>query len=205
MRDMITKRTTRRDMRREATRAAVLEAAQQVFLARGFEGATIKMIADEAGVSPGTVLNAAPTKAALLVEILQGECEQIAESGEQLESALTGAAIDRLGALLQLMLDGHLRHTELFAAALGHRWLDPSSDFQNAFDALSFVWEPVRRVVTSALENGEFRSDLDPTAAMHAVKEVFYSAVREGTRDDGVDPRAALSYRMDVVIGGLKA
>lgn len=205
MRDMANKRATRRDMRREATKAAVLEAAQHVFLAQGFEGATIKAIADQAGVSPGTVLNAEPTKAALLVAILNGECEQIAESAEQLESALSGAAVDRLGALLQLMLDGHLRHTELFAAALGYRWLDASTDFQSAFEELSFVWAPVRRVLTSALESGEFRSDLDADAALHAVREVFYSAVREASRDDGADPRAALTHRMNVVIGGLKA
>lgn len=202
---MANKRATRRDMRREATKAAVLEAAQHVFLAQGFEGATIKAIADQAGVSPGTVLNAEPTKAALLVAILNGECEQIAESAEQLESALSGAAVDRLGALLQLMLDGHLRHTELFAAALGYRWLDASTDFQAAFEELSFVWAPVRRVLTSALESGEFRSDLDADAALHAVREVFYSAVREASRDDGADPRAALTHRMNVVIGGLKA
>lgn len=202
---MANKRATRRDMRREATKAAVLEAAQHVFLAQGFEGATIKAIADQAGVSPGTVLNAEPTKAALLVTILNSECEQIAESAEQLESALSGAAVDRLGALLQLILDGHLRHTELFAAASGYRWLDASTDFQAAFEELSFVWAPVRRVLTSALESGEFRSDLDADAALHAVREVFYSAVREASRDDGLDPRAALTYRVAVVIGGLKA
>ena len=126
---------------REATKAAVLDAAQRVFLEQGFEGATIKAIADRAGVSPGTVLNAEPTKAALLVAILRTECEQIAESAEQLEMALSGTSVDRLGAILHLMLDGHLRHAELFAAALGYRWLDGRSDFQGAFQQLDFVWQ----------------------------------------------------------------
>ncbi len=205
MRDMANKRATRRDMRREATKATVLDAARRVFLDQGFEGATIKAIADEAGVSPGTVLNAEPTKAALLVAILLGESQHIAESAEQLEGALTGAAADRLGALLQLMLDGHLKQTELFAAALGYRWLDASADFQIAFDQLGFIWAPVRRVLTSGVETGEFRAGVDVTAAMHAVTEVFYSALREASRNQGLDPRAALTTRMDVVIAGLKA
>lgn len=205
MRDMANRRATRRDMRREATKAAVLDAAQIVFLEQGFEGATIKSIADQAGVSPGTVLNAEPTKAALLVAILRTECEQIAESAEQLEMSLTGSSLDRLGGILQLMLDGHLRHAELFAAVLGYRWLDGRSDFQVAFQQLDFVWQPVRRILTGGVEAGELRADIDVDAAMPVVAEVFYSALREGVGEADVDPVAALTARMEVVIAGLKA
>lgn len=204
MRDMGGRKATRRDMRREATKAAVLDAAQAVFLEQGFQGATIKAIADQAGVSPGTVLNAEPTKAALLVAILRTECEQIAEAAEQLEMTLSGACLDRLGAILQLMLDGHLRHAELFAAALGHRWLDGRAEFQGAFQQLDFVWDPARRVLAGGIETGELRPDLDAGAAMHVLSEVFYSALREGVGDGEADPRAALTRRTDVVMAGLK-
>lgn len=205
MRDMANRKATRRDLRREATKATVLDAAHRVFLNQGFDGATIKEIAAEAGVSPGTVLNAEPTKAALLVSILRGESERLAETLEPLESALTGSAVDRLRTLLQMMLDGHLKHTELFAAALGHRWLDTSSDFQTAFDELKFIWEPVRRVLSSGVESGEFDVSGDIESAMLAIEEVFYGCVREAARDDGADPRAALTARMGIVISGLKA
>ena len=205
MRDMGTKRATRRDMRREATKAAVIEAAQRVFLELGFEGATIKAIADEAGVSPGTVLNAEPTKAALLVAILRTESEQIAESADQLENALSGSGHDRLGALLQLMLDGHLRHAELFCAALGYRWLDAGPDFQGAFDELGFVWSPVRRVLEQAVEAGEFRADLDIDTAIRVISEIFYSTLREAECHGDADPRAVLTARMAVLQGGLSA
>jgi AcrR family transcriptional regulator len=192
-------------MRREATKALVIEAAQRVFLDEGFEGATIKAIADEAGVSPGTVLNAEPTKAALLVSILQTESEHIAETAEQMEGALTGSPADRLGALVQLMLDGHLKHAELFCAALGHRWLDTGTDFQMAFEQLAFVWAPVRRVLSQGVEDGEFRADLDIAQAMHVICEVFYSAIREAQREGGGDPREALTGRMAVILDGLAA
>lgn len=205
MRDMGTKPATRRDMRREATKAAVIEAAQRVFLNQGFEGATIKAIADEAGVSPGTVLNAEPTKAALLVAILRTECEHIAESAEQMETMLAGSAFDTLAAVLQLMLDGHLRHAELFAAALGYRWLDTGAEFQQAFEQIAFVWTPVRRVIERGVESGQVRADLEVDHALSVVCEVFYSALREAHRPEGGDPREALTQRMAVVIGGLKA
>lgn len=205
MRDMAGKRATRRDMRREATKAGVLEAAQRVFLSQGFDGATIKAIADEAGVSPGTVLNAEPTKAALLVSILRRESEQIAESADQMESALAGSGRDRLGAMLHLMLDGHLKHTELFSAAIGYSWLEPGEDYQTAFEALGFVWDPVRRILESSVESGEFRADLDTGAVMHVLSEVFYSAIREAARNGGSEPSDALTSRLDVIFNGLKA
>ncbi len=123
MRDLAGGRVTRRDMRREATKAAVLEAAEKVFLSQGYEGATIKAIADEAGVSPGTVLNAEPSKAALLMAILSNEVEIIAESVEQMEAALSGGLADRIIALLQIMLEAQSRNSELFAAAVGHSWM----------------------------------------------------------------------------------
>lgn len=203
MRDMGTKRATRRDMRREATKAGVLEAAQRVFLDQGFDGATIKAIADKAGVSPGTVLNAEPTKAALLVSILRRESEKIAESAEQLEGALSGSGRDMLGALLHLMLDGHLKHTELFSAAIGYSWLEPGQEYQTAFEALGFVWGPVRRILEAGVDSGEFRGDLDTDSVMLVLSEVFYSAIREASRNGGVEPSDALTSRLNVVLNGL--
>jgi AcrR family transcriptional regulator len=204
MRDMESKHATRRDMRREATKASVLEAAQGVFLDQGFQAATIKTIADRAGVSPGTVLNAEPTKAALLVAILQRESEQIAEAVEQLAGALAGPTPDRLDALLHLMLDGHLKHTELFAAAIGHSWLDGDDKFQRGFEGLGSVWAPVRRVLKAGISSGDFRADLPEAAAMQVLADVFYSAVREAVRGAGSDPHEMLSSRLAVMLDGFK-
>ena len=204
MRDMARRKVTRRDMRREATKAAVLDAAEAVFLSRGFDGATIKMIADEAGVSPGTVLNAEPTKAALLVAILRGATVQVYETVEQLEGALSGSACDRLGALMRVVLDGHLHHTELFAAAIGHTWLDGGMEFQTAFTEMGFAWGPMRRVVEAGMKSGEFCSDLDIEPVLHVLQEIVFSAIREAARQGGCDPNEVLTSRLNVILTGLK-
>jgi AcrR family transcriptional regulator len=57
---------TGRRRRAEATRARVVAAATKVFLEHGYAGATIPMIAAEAGVALQTVYRAAPGKAGLL-------------------------------------------------------------------------------------------------------------------------------------------
>ncbi len=198
-------RMTRRDMRREATKAAVLEAARAVFLEAGFEGTTIKMIADKAAVSPGTVLNAEPSKAALLVAILRREYELLSESVERMEAVLSGNAADRLNALLHQMLDGHTKHTELFAAAIGHSWLVSDEAYQAAIEDMDFAWEPLRRVMREGVASGEFRDDLRINAVMQVLLDIFFSAIREDRRDKGRDAREALQDRLNVVMDGLKA
>ena len=56
----------RRERKKAATRATILEAATDLFLARGFESVTVREIADAADVSPKTVFTHFPHKEALL-------------------------------------------------------------------------------------------------------------------------------------------
>lgn len=205
MRDSGNSRVTRRDMRREATKAAVLDAARKVFLAQGFDGATIKAIADEAGVSPGTVLNAEPSKAALLVSILRNEYAAMAEACEQMEAALSGPAPERLSTLLHMLLDAHVRHGELFAAAIGHAWLVSDPTYHAAFERMDFAWASVRRTLRSGIEAGELRADLDETAAFGALNDLLLGALRDARKEAAPDPREALSARLSVLVGGLRA
>ena len=205
LRDMDNSRTTRRDMRREATKAAVLDAARKVFLAEGFNGATIKMIADEAAVSPGTVLNAEPSKAALLVAILRDEYEAMAEACEQMEGALSGPAPDRLKTLLHMLLDAHTRHGELYAAAIGHTWLVSDPTYQAAFEKMEFAWAAVRRTIRAGVAEGHLRADLDEEAAYHVLSDLLLGALRHARKDAAADPREALSRRLFVAVDGLRA
>ncbi len=76
-----------------ATRQRILEAARQLFAARGFDSSTARDIADAAGIASGTLFNYFPTKEALLASLaalavagLDGEFEKSA--GDSLEEDL---------------------------------------------------------------------------------------------------------------------
>jgi AcrR family transcriptional regulator len=56
----------------EASRAAILEAAREVFNERGYAGATIREIAKRAGVTHGLVMRHFGTKEQLLLQALPG-------------------------------------------------------------------------------------------------------------------------------------
>ena len=206
MRDLAGGRVTRRDMRREATKAAVLEAAEKVFLAQGYEGATIKAIADEAGVSPGTVLNAEPSKAALLMAILSNEVEMIAESVEQMEAALSGNLADRIIALMQIMLEGQSRNSELFAAAVGHSWMVADPTYQASFDEMELAWRPLRRVLEAGIADGALRQDVDVDTLIAVLTDLFLGAMRASRRSEYEERTiVSLEARVRVVIEGMLA
>ncbi|GAA1739065.1 helix-turn-helix domain-containing protein [Luedemannella helvata] len=58
-------RTGRRERKKAATRAAIVQAAHELFLERGFDAVSVREIADRADVSPTTVFTHFPTKEAL--------------------------------------------------------------------------------------------------------------------------------------------
>lgn len=206
MRDLAGGRVTRRDMRREATKAAVLEAADKVFLSQGYEGATIKAIADEAGVSPGTVLNAEPSKAALLMAILSNEVEIIAESVEQMEAALSGNLADRIIALMQIMLEGQSRNSELFAAAVGHSWMVADPTYQASFDEMELAWRPLRRILEAGIADGELRQDVDVDTLIAVLTDLFLGAMCASRRSEYEERSIIpLEARVRVVIEGMLA
>src|SRR3954462_14894654 len=58
-------------------RAEILEAAERIFVAEGYEGATIRKIADEVGVSSTALYMHFQDKACILHEIVQGVLSQL--------------------------------------------------------------------------------------------------------------------------------
>lgn len=62
----------------------VLEGARQVFLADGFEGASVDDIAKAAGVSKATLYSYFPDKRQLFVEVARTECDLMADRAMQI-------------------------------------------------------------------------------------------------------------------------
>jgi AcrR family transcriptional regulator len=58
-------RTGRRERKKAATRASIVQAAQTLFLERGFDAVSVREIADKADVSPTTVFAHFPQKESL--------------------------------------------------------------------------------------------------------------------------------------------
>ena len=84
----------------------MLEAARGVFLERGYSGATLEAIAEEAGFSKGVVYSQFANKADLLLALLEARIEERAEENEAAVEGLAGAAG------LRALLGAHRRRSQ---------------------------------------------------------------------------------------------
>ena len=81
----------------ERNRALVLDAARRVFLARGYHGATLEQIAEEAGFSKGVVYSQFESKADLFLALLEARIAERAAENARVAGSL------REGDLLSLI------------------------------------------------------------------------------------------------------
>jgi AcrR family transcriptional regulator len=77
----------------------VLEGARSVFMAAGFEGASVDEIARVAGVSKATLYNYFPDKRLLFMEVVRAECQrQVDEAHQAITPDAPPALVLRFGA-----------------------------------------------------------------------------------------------------------
>jgi AcrR family transcriptional regulator len=85
-------RRLRRAAQVERNRDLLLAAARRVFLARGFHGASLDAIAEEAGFSKGVVYSQFDSKADLFLALLEERIAERAAENERTASGAGGAA-----------------------------------------------------------------------------------------------------------------
>jgi len=86
-------------------RQLVLAAARRVFLARGYAGATLDAIADEAGFTKGVVYSQFQSKADLFLALLEQRIAERAEQNAQLADEVGGASSAELVTALLALAD----------------------------------------------------------------------------------------------------
>ena len=153
-----------------ATRARILTAARVSFLERGFAGTTIRLVADEAGVSQETIYKAFGGKAGLLKAVydtsLVGDEEAVplAERPEALAVAEATTPDEAVAAYAELARIISARTDPLLRVLLGSRDTDPVlASFARTIDAERRVGSGIHIGYWHAA--GWLRDDLDPDKA----------------------------------------
>jgi AcrR family transcriptional regulator len=104
-----------RDARREDTRRRLLDAARRVFLRRGFHGASLGLVADEAGFTKGAVYSRFESKADLFLALLDERVSQRIAEMDAVAAAEHGT-VD-LGTAIGRQWDAKLRQDEAWSLA----------------------------------------------------------------------------------------
>jgi AcrR family transcriptional regulator len=120
---------TRRQRKAEARRQAILEAASEVFAAKGFARATTREIADRADVAEGTIYNYFSSKRDLLVAMTR---HMVADSvGMALEAFQTQDDRTYLSMLLQERFAFQQRNLAFLRALMSEVWTN--EDFRRHY------------------------------------------------------------------------
>lgn len=160
MPDPVSERPNRRAENKARTRQKVLEAAKSLFMQRGYEGATMRDIAAEAGLSTGALFANFTDKADLFNEVILADFET---QHDKITEALAGAKSvkDKILAMMSAGYTFHLSQLPLLQAGISVSW----SHGLNGELGERPVWRTVTDFLVELLESGvakgELRDDFD--------------------------------------------
>jgi len=160
--------------RDENARLAVLHAADDLLVERGFGGVTVEGIAARAGVAKQTIYRWWPSKVDILLDTL------IDDASRQLAIPVAGSAVESTRRYLKnlaqflskepagkvlLALIGEAQHDPEMARAFHQRYLDPQRRKERA-------------MLQAGVASGELPGELDIDAALDALcGPIFYRAL----------------------------
>lgn len=173
--------------RRERTRARILAAAEAQFAERGYDGATLLLVARAAGTSASTVAQHFRSKAALAAAVFrQGLAREVAAVRPDRDAPATVRLAGVVGGLARAAARYVGLAAPYLAEAVAH---DPRHEDDPTVGL-------VRRVVVELAAEGRVRSGL-PAAALADV--VVVTAVSQVVADPSQDPGRLVRDLVDLV------
>jgi AcrR family transcriptional regulator len=183
--------------RSEKAKAAILEAAAELLLARGLSGVSMDAVAEQAGVSKATIYRWWPTKEALALDALYTEWAAAAPSPRN-----TGSLRGDLLALLRpwVRLASSRPYGRVIGALVTHARTDPA--FGRIY--LSRFLEPRREQGRAIFRRAIERGDLPPDAKIEVALDMVYGPLYHRLLH-GHAPLSDSFVRdvVDIAIGGL--
>ena len=185
---------------REAYREAILEAAKALLSRVGFADATMSALADEAGVSVGTLYNYFASRDDVIQRLFEHETEQLIRRASAFDP--TGDPLERLRQMLRNELQYAEERGALMAMAMrdGIVHLNRSADaeLQTARRACrTQILSLHQALLSEAAEQGLIRSELSPellARALDGMLSAFLFAWISSDRTDDLTSQCDLIF-----------
>ncbi len=169
--------------RKQATRERVLAAARDLFVEQGYEGATIRMIAERAGVATGSVFTTFTSKLEILRAVMEERLDGLYTELDNLAPHLRGSIADRLCSIMAVHYDFEMKRPRLFTAylAANFEWTDgaPVITFGNNPKLRGML----RDVLNHGLSNGEVRAGADIETFIEIVLSAYAMNYRRAAQE----------------------
>lgn len=163
-------RPNRRAEGKARTRHKVLDASKKLFMARGYEGATMRDIASEAGLSTGALFANFTDKADLFNEVMLADFELQHERMREVLEDAGGKVEDRLVGLMSAGYEFHLSQLPLLQAGISVSW----SHGLNGELGERPAWRVVIGFLTEILEDGVKRRELKRDFDREMLAEILW-------------------------------
>lgn len=199
-------KVTRRALAKQRTRERVLSAARQLFSERGYEGATIRDIAQAAGMSTGAVFASFADKTELFDEILTADYEVI--YAQMVQAARAADTVDQaLLGLFGVAYNFHVEQLPLLRASIAVSWTRTEAAERRARGDLKHIFRLVAEVLQRGIDQGQLKSDIDAKLLAEITWDVYVANYRRAVFDGwAVDALLArLSDQLKVIFAGARA
>lgn len=191
------------------TRESLFSAAERLIQEEGWKGTTVEQIAQEAGVSKGTVYNYFRDKRDILCSLLERNTEEIRLFARSLD-VTAGNPVYILEDILSRILRDLYSKRKLIAATV--QAYHENMDLRHGFESHHTVqekhplWEVrscIRKVIARGVDTGDF-SPVDPVMAETALNAMIMGVAKQFAMDMVDFPgEAYISTIRNLVMHGL--
>jgi AcrR family transcriptional regulator len=161
-----------RKSQKAATRQRVLAAARELFISVGYEAATVRQIANLAGVSVGSVFTTFASKGEILSQVMEERLEALYAELDRVIPHLRGSTADRLRSIFAIHFAFETSHVRLFLAHVAAAF-----DWAMTPGAVPFGRnQRLRGIIVDCLAKGVEQGDVDAGADVQAVLALTMAA-----------------------------
>ena len=188
-----------RQSRKLATRERVLAAARALFQEVGYDEATIRMVAQRAGVSVGSVFTTFSGKAEILSQVMDDRLEGLYAELDQVAPHLRGLAVDRLRSIMAVHYGFETRHVRLFVAYISASYGWSLGEGVVPIGRNARLKAMLRDVLEGGIARGEVRADADLETFIDTLLATYIWNYRRASHEGAEAP--VLIAQMDRQIG----
>jgi AcrR family transcriptional regulator len=188
-----------RQERKEATRARVLHAARDLFDEIGYDETTIRMVAQRAGVSVGSVFTTFAGKAELLSQVMADRVETLQAELEQVIPHLRGPTEDRLRSIMAVHYSFETRRLRLFVAYVAASFTWSGDGAVTPIGRNARFYGMLVEALAGGVQRGEVRPDADLELFVDTLLAAYIWNYRRASQEGA--GAAALIAAMDRQIG----
>lgn len=200
------KPTGRRALSKARTREKLLESAKRLFMTSGYDGATMRDIANDAGLSTGAVFANFADKADLFNEVILADFRR---QFELMRSSVPAKAPvdERLLSLLSAAYEFHLSQLPLLQAGISVSWSQGLNGELGDRPSREAVTGFMAEVIKAGVARGELRIGTDAPLAAEIIWDCYLGNYRAAVfGDSGLQElKARLERQIIVVLAGSRA